>query len=790
MNIIDACKVGNAKELEVIIAEGNVDLNQKDYADHTPLYYAMENDSPELVKLLLAEPSTVLGLADRDGFTALMAACEYGSEECIRLYLEDKRCSVHIVNMKTNHNDGKYQGTTALCNALIKGHVKIAKLLLSIPKINLNIVGWIRNDRDKYLYVNPLVTAIKAGLEDVVKLLLENPNTKLENAPLYRVCCKDEYQDETITPESVRCIEMLLNNERYKDEEKLINEDKVEGKTALFYAMSDGNADIVKLILSNQNTKFIGPIGEVLGTACEKNKFECVKRFVEDERCTLDLIKTSEALHRAVQSDNEELLQLILNLPGIDLNAPNQDGQSPLHVALITDKPNTLSLLLAQSGIEFDTFNSEGRAALFEACYLGQANRSIRVYLADERCTPEIVNRQDEKMQMSALKYAIKERAPDNVKALLEYPGIDNDLSDYGDGCPILYALEEDDSDLVELFLQCKIRLDHDIGYWDQSPHKFPLIKACMLDRIRSVKLILDDERCTEQIINQTDGRGSSALLHAVLAGHPRIVRALLAKPQTDFNAANSDGMSPIMCAMSRDIWLGNTKRKPNENDSAIVELLLGKDNLKLDVTAKGLTCLHYACSRSGGEASVEAFINDERCTSDILNKLCPDGRTALMMAVIFRHVDVVEILVEKSETDCETGNPLAYAIENNLPEIVEILLRKTNPKVKLEFQKTFEDFGLIKACAGNYLEVVKLLVGDERLTPEILSLTNGLGDTALMTAVVYGKKKIVEEIVRHYGVQEQYKNEAGQNAWDLAKQHRPAIAKMMKAICSDANLS
>ena len=107
-----------------------------------------------------------------------------------------------------------------------------------------------------------------------------------------------------------------------------------------------------------------------------------------------------------------------------------------------------------------------------------------------------------------------------------------------------------------------------------------------------------------------------------------------------------------------------------------------------------------------------------------------------------------------------------------------------------MEFQKTFEDFGLIKACAGNYLEVVKLLVGDERLTPEILSLTNGLGDTALMTAVVYGKKKIVEEIVRHYGVQEQYKNEAGQNAWDLAKQHRPAIAKMMKAICSDTNLS
>jgi len=782
MNVFEACKVGNAKELEAIIVQGNVDLNERDYGERTPLYYAMKNNHPELVKLLLAEPSTVLGMADSDGHTALMAACENNNVECIRLYIEDKRCSVHIVNMKTNRSDyaEKYQCTTALCFALINGHIEAAKLLLNIPKIDINSEGLIRNNRGKYFVENPLLTAIRTGLEDMVKILLENENTALEHVPLYRVCDKDEYQDEVITPNSVRCIELLLKNERYKDEELLINDETSEGRTALFYAMYNGHADIVKLILENPNTKFIGSIGIGLANACENNEFECVKSFVQDERCTLDLVQTSEALHKAVESDNKELLQLILDVPGLDLNAANDAGQSPLHWALISDKPNSLSLLLAQSGIKFDTFNSEGRAALFEAC-MYQAAKSIRVYLADERCTPEIVNRQDKEKQMSALKYASKERELDVVKALLEHPGVDNDFSDYEDDCPIFCALERDDSDVVELVLKGKIRLDYGYGYHEKHT---PLIKACMLDRIWSVKLILDDERCTEQIINQTDGRETSALLHAVLAGHPRVVRALLSKPQTDFNAVNSDGISPIMCVMKRYLWTYGTKREANENDSAIVKLLLGKKDLKLDVTFDGLTCLQNACSGSGNEASVEAFINDERCTPDILNKVDFTGTTALMTAVTGRHVDLVEILVEKSETDCETGNPLQYAIENNLPEIVQIFLRRTNPKVTLEFQKTSEDFGLIKACAKNYLEVVKLLVASGRLTSEILSLKNGLGDTALMTAVVYGNEKIVKEIIRHHGVQVDYKNEAGQNAWDLAKQHRPAIASMMKAIC------
>ena len=76
INVFDACRDGKIKELEAIIATGKVDLNQKDYWGQTPLYHAMQNNHPAIVKLLLDEPSIVLGTEDNNGVTALMAASE------------------------------------------------------------------------------------------------------------------------------------------------------------------------------------------------------------------------------------------------------------------------------------------------------------------------------------------------------------------------------------------------------------------------------------------------------------------------------------------------------------------------------------------------------------------------------------------------------------------------------------------------------------------------------------------------------------------------------------------
>ena len=197
-------------------------------------------------------------------------------------------------------------------------------------------------------------------------------------------------------------------------------------------------------------------------------------------------------------------------------------------------------------------------------------------------------------------------------------------------------------------------------------------------------------------------------------------------------------------------------------------------------------TALHAACRSSEDTAeNVEAFINDERCTSEIINQkderyskevwnqTDKNGDTALIVAIKHGKEDVVKLLVHSSKNDCTVGNPLLYCVENNLPNMVSILLAKENPKVPIEFPQTDQNSGLIKACADNYLEVVKILLKDERLTNEHLLLKNGKGETALMVGVINANVEVVSEFVSNHGWQDDCKNENGQNAFDIAKDRK-----------------
>merc|ERR1711915_57829 len=131
---------------------------------------------------------------------------------------------------------------------------------------------------------------------------------------------------------------------------------------------------------------------------------------------------------------------------------------------------------------------------------------------------------------------------------------------------------------------------------------------------------------------------------------------------------------------------------------------------------------------------------------------------------------ELVCIFTENPKVDCNTGNPLKYAVDNQLEQIVELLI--SNPTVKFEFSETFEDSGIIKTCAAGNQTIIEYLVNDKHER-----LKNGIGYTALMTAVMYGNGGIAKAIVGKFGWQEEVRNKNGQNALDLAKNYRPELA-------------
>jgi len=509
---------------------------------------------------------------------------------------------------------------------------------------------------------------------------------------------------------------------------------------------------------------------------------ECVKCFINHSRCTLEIIKAYEPLHCAVAANDEGMIELILTIPDLDPNTTDSSGSTPLLKAMAADRANAVNILLKNDKVKADVVDNDGDNPIFAAVYRNR-KAALVCFVKNEKCTAEIVNSKN-KEGKTALYLANEYGNLDIVKALLKHPGIDLNFEDYGGKCPIFWGMIKDDEELVKLSLRGKFGFDITDS---RSDGKTPLICGCYRNSIKSVMMLMNDPRCTKAVLNQKDDDGRSALMYAVHKSHLRIALLLITHPDIDINTVNQCGLTPLMAAMTNE-----ADEDDDKDISLMVKLLLAHPDIKLDVLIGNMNCLHFACYRrfKGRNQCVKAFINDRRCTPDIINKVVSRNSddsddesegsmdiTPLMAAVMNKDSELVRIFTENPKVDCNTGNPLKYAVDNQLEQIVEFLI--SNPTVKFEFSETFEDSGIIKACATGNQTIIEYLVNDkhERLTNDILSLKNGLGYTALMTAVMYGNAGITKAIVGKFGWQEDVRNKNGQNALDLAKKYRPEMA-------------
>ena len=180
----------------------------------------------------------------------------------------------------------------------------------------------------------------------------------------------------------------------------------------------------------------------------------------------------------------------------------------------------------------------------------------------------------------------------------------------------------------------------------------------------------------------------------------------------------------------------------------------------KLDCVVEGQTAL----DQCRNERSIKLIIADPRCTPKLLNHKNKDtGETYLTKAVKSEMIANVKVFANHPDMDCNSGNPLVYAMVENLPDILCVLL--INKTVEFNIGDA-----LITACHRNYYQVVKQVTEDQRCTEDILNNQNKLGETALMTAVAYGHTEILQLLVSLPGVDFSLKNIAGETAMDLAK--------------------
>lgn len=486
--------------------------------DKTPLLLSAGNGDIAAVRQLLdaGEDVNQTGFAD---YTALMEAAYYGQTDCLRILL--------AAGADANRTDAF--DCSALSYAALRGHTECVRLLLSAPGIEIN-----RKDRDGE---TPLFKACRSGQKECARLLLSTPgidintrNHKGESAFIVASRCADTLALFRPFSDSLRLTEhdwemygplwlgddevnivllsilntadiplallgKMLNSENPEPILKAIlahptfslDSRDADGKTLLHYAVTDGNATAVKLLLDAG-----ADVSSLDGFHYYEPECHKLIEHAREVREAEILLSSLPPLHRAIMEQNPSLLNallqagndvnmtddddrtplhfalgfingsdrdcnpnymrcasILLSTPGVDVNRKTCIGDSALHLAVKTESAECLQAVLSKADVNLNAKNNDGNSALHIAAEQADG-KCLRLLSA----SPEImVNERDSEGKTPLLRAAQKGNAV-CVQLLLSAPGIDINLPGEDGRTPLTAAAERGHHECVRLLSQ------------------------------------------------------------------------------------------------------------------------------------------------------------------------------------------------------------------------------------------------------------------------------------------------------------------------------------------------
>ncbi|KAL2869591.1 ankyrin repeat-containing domain protein [Aspergillus lucknowensis] len=228
----------------------------------------------------------------------------------------------------------------------------------------------------------------------------------------------------------------------------------------------------------------------------------------------------------------------ILLKAGVSVNTVDNSGRTPLHRAIVYNKPDILKLLLEQKGIDINTGHPKWShlTPLLIAAAIGRVE-AIELLIA----RPDLdVNKECSSPKgTTALIYAARRGESDAVKALLAHPDVDINHTDDAGNTALTFAAQGGYYDAVEALLDKGA--DTEVQQVDFQGTA--IMRAIDHNQVSVVKLLI--ERGAN--LHHTDifDRG---VLHSAAVNHrPEILRILMAHDETlDVNMRDAHGKTTL----------------------------------------------------------------------------------------------------------------------------------------------------------------------------------------------------------------------------------------------------
>ncbi len=678
--------VENDYERAKKLLDKNPDLvdERESYMYAPPLLFAVENNNLKIAELLLENGANPDASYDFEGGPTIIMSARADMAELLISY--GAEIDYYAVEGENPFGAAVRRGDVDAMKVFLKHGVKPdVSSIMDEGSANCDyaLACFIQGAESAFYY-----GASEYSLIEVLKLLIElgadiHANIEHYNNPSQSLLM---YMAES---NSVQIMKFLLDNGVD------INAKDFEGKTALDYALREGNNRAADFLLE-RNAK-VSVHDDVLIPLAEDGNIERIQFFLDKGADINAKDKDGNtALHSAAHYGRIDTIKFLLD-KGANVSARNNDNDTPIiRICYGLSKVKESNLLecldiLLKAGADINAQGNSGFTVLINMMQLKVYKEDFDEYavpslkamqfLIDNGADINLKNAKAYNIFFFSLEYAgyvYKGRIlPNEVIEFFFKNGLDKNAVDNEGHTALHLALKEHKQETIQLLLDNGFDINS-LNYHNQSP----LMTATGLKTDMINFLVKKGAK-----VNLQDKNGVSALMSAAYYFNTERVEALL-KNGADIHVKDNDGNKALSYTRYSDFvnvpifvkYKANINEKNAEGRTLLmdaqsfnIEKLLSIKGINLEVKDEtGTTALIMALDPN----KVEDLLN----AGAKVNAANDDGITALMICAYYDVYDSVELLLKHNAKvniqDSDGMTALSYAEIQENTRIIELLKR------------------------------------------------------------------------------------------------------------------